>query len=298
MAYIYYQEDCNLSLLEGKTIAVIGYGSQGHAHALNAKESGCNVIIGLYEGSKSWDKAVKQGFEVYTAAEAAKKATELGAKVVCISGPDGYILDEEGMNDEKIAYMLELRSSNNGVVKPFADKFPSATFIAGKKPWEAKVDIAMPCATQNELNGEQAQTLVEALPYIQKYTGKTFVVKCGGNAMISDQLRQAVMKDIILLHLVGKLLLGHSFALSKRRNGLSDDAIVNHFSSSISFIFIVARLYLLQSGIFFGSLIYLHSSKGQFSHSVSPSSTSIMNFFVAITNQLLLSSCLRNTLTL
>ena len=73
-AKIYYQEDCNLSLLEGKTIAVIGYGSQGHAHALNAKESGCNVIIGLYEGSKSWKKAEEQGFEVYTAAEAAKKA--------------------------------------------------------------------------------------------------------------------------------------------------------------------------------------------------------------------------------
>lgn len=74
MANIYYQEDCNLSLLEGKTIAVIGYGSQGHAHALNAKESGCNVIIGLYEGSKSWNRAKEQGFEVYTAAEAAKKA--------------------------------------------------------------------------------------------------------------------------------------------------------------------------------------------------------------------------------
>ncbi len=74
MAKIYYQEDCNLSLLEGKTIAVIGYGSQGHAHALNAKESGCNVIIGLYEGSKSWAKAEAQGFEVYTAAEATKKA--------------------------------------------------------------------------------------------------------------------------------------------------------------------------------------------------------------------------------
>ena len=57
MAKIFYQEDCNLSLLEGKTIAVIGYGSQGHAHALNAKESGCHVIIGLYEGSKSWAKA-------------------------------------------------------------------------------------------------------------------------------------------------------------------------------------------------------------------------------------------------
>ena len=73
-AKIYYQEDCNLSVLEGKTIAVIGYGSQGHAHALNLKESGCNVIIGLYEGSKSWAKAESQGFEVFTAAEAAKKA--------------------------------------------------------------------------------------------------------------------------------------------------------------------------------------------------------------------------------
>jgi len=74
MAKIYYQEDCNLSLLEGKTIAVIGYGSQGHAHALNAKESGCHVIIGLYEGSRSWKRAEEQGFEVYTAAEAAKRA--------------------------------------------------------------------------------------------------------------------------------------------------------------------------------------------------------------------------------
>lgn len=71
---IYYQEDCNLSYLKGKTIAIIGYGSQGHAHALNLKESGCNVIIGLYEGSKSWAKAEKQGFKVYTAAEAAKLA--------------------------------------------------------------------------------------------------------------------------------------------------------------------------------------------------------------------------------
>ena len=74
MPKIYYQEDCNLSLLEGKTIAVIGYVSQGHAHALNLKESGCNVIVGLYEGSRSWKKAQEQGFEVYTAAEASKKA--------------------------------------------------------------------------------------------------------------------------------------------------------------------------------------------------------------------------------
>lgn len=74
MAKIYYQDDCNLSLLDGKTVAVIGYGSQGHAHALNMKESGVHVIIGLYEGSKSWAKAEAAGLEVYTAAEAAKKA--------------------------------------------------------------------------------------------------------------------------------------------------------------------------------------------------------------------------------
>ena len=71
---IYYQEDCNMGLLEGKTIAIIGYGSQGHAHAQNLKDSGCDVIVGLYEGSRSWEKAEKQGFKVYTAAEAAKKA--------------------------------------------------------------------------------------------------------------------------------------------------------------------------------------------------------------------------------
>ncbi|MBE6063358.1 MAG: ketol-acid reductoisomerase [Clostridium butyricum] len=73
-ARIFYQQDCDLSLLKGKKIAIIGYGSQGHAHALNAKDSGCDVIIGLYEGSKSWAKAEAQGFKVYTAAEAAKQA--------------------------------------------------------------------------------------------------------------------------------------------------------------------------------------------------------------------------------
>ena len=74
MAKIFYQQDCNLSLLDQKTVAIIGYGSQGHAHALNLKDSGVHVIIGLYEGSKSWAKAEKAGFEVFTAAEAAKKA--------------------------------------------------------------------------------------------------------------------------------------------------------------------------------------------------------------------------------
>ncbi len=89
------------------------------------------------------------------------KATELGAKVVAISGPDGYIYDEAGISGEKINYMLELRNSNQDIVSPYAQKFPGSKFVAGKKPWEVKVDIALPCATQNELNGEDAATLIK-----------------------------------------------------------------------------------------------------------------------------------------
>lgn len=74
MANMYYETDCDLSLLDGKTVAVIGYGSQGHAHAQNLKDSGVNVVIGLYEGSKSAAKAKEYGFEVLTTAEATKKA--------------------------------------------------------------------------------------------------------------------------------------------------------------------------------------------------------------------------------
>ena len=92
---------------------------------------------------------------------AAKKATQLGAKVIAISGPDGAIYDPEGMNDEKIAYMLELRASNNDVVAPFADRFHSATFYPGKKAWSIKCDIAMPCAFQNEMTGADAEELIK-----------------------------------------------------------------------------------------------------------------------------------------
>ena len=91
---------------------------------------------------------------------AAKKATELGAKVVTISGPDGYVYDPDGISGEKIEYMLELRASGNDIVAPYAEKYPKAAFFAGKKPWEVKVDIAMPCATQNELNENDAKQLV------------------------------------------------------------------------------------------------------------------------------------------
>lgn len=91
---------------------------------------------------------------------AAQKVTELGGKVVTLSGPDGYIHDPNGLNEEKIEYMLELRSSNNDVVEPYEAKFPGSKFHANKRPWEVKVDVALPCATQNELDGKDAQTLV------------------------------------------------------------------------------------------------------------------------------------------
>lgn len=90
----------------------------------------------------------------------ALKATELGAKVVTISGPDGYIHDPDGLDAEKIDFMLELRSSRNDVVAPYVERFPNSTFHEGKKPWEVKVDIAMPCATQNELREEDAKKLI------------------------------------------------------------------------------------------------------------------------------------------
>ena len=92
---------------------------------------------------------------------AVTKATQLGAKVVTISGPDGYVYDPEGISGDKIDYMLELRSSGEDIVAPYAEKYPSATFYPGRRPWEVKVDIALPCATQNELNGEDAQRLVD-----------------------------------------------------------------------------------------------------------------------------------------
>ena len=91
---------------------------------------------------------------------AATKATELGGKVVTISGPDGYIYDPAGLDAEKIAYMLELRASGNDVVAPYAEKFPGSQFFAGRKPWEQKVDIVLPCATQNEVALEDAKNII------------------------------------------------------------------------------------------------------------------------------------------
>jgi glutamate dehydrogenase (NADP+) len=92
---------------------------------------------------------------------AVTKATELGAKVVTLSGPDGYIYDPDGVSGRKIDFMLELRASNEDIVKPYSYAFEGVEFHEGKRPWEVKVDIAMPCATQNELDAEDAQKLVD-----------------------------------------------------------------------------------------------------------------------------------------
>jgi glutamate dehydrogenase (NADP+) len=92
---------------------------------------------------------------------AASKVNQLGGKVVTISGPDGYIYDPDGISGEKIEYLLELRASNQDIVKPFSYEFPSAQFHQGKHPWEVKCDVALPCATQNELNAEDARNLVK-----------------------------------------------------------------------------------------------------------------------------------------
>ena len=132
-AKIFYQEDCNLSLLDGKTIAIIGYGSQGHAHALNLKESGCNVIIGLYEGSKSWKKAEEQGFKVYVAAEAAKKADIIMILINDELQADMYKKDiEPNLEPGNMLMFAHGFNIHFGCIKPPKDV--DVTMIAPKAP--------------------------------------------------------------------------------------------------------------------------------------------------------------------
>ena len=91
---------------------------------------------------------------------AIEKATQLGAKVVTASDSSGYIYDADGIDAEKLAYIMEIKNVNYGRISDYVAKYPNAKFVAGKRPWEVKGDIALPCATQNELNGEEANTLV------------------------------------------------------------------------------------------------------------------------------------------
>ncbi|MCI5897446.1 MAG: NADP-specific glutamate dehydrogenase [Firmicutes bacterium] len=117
---------------------------------------------------------------------AAWKLQQLGAKVITISGPDGYILDEAGIDtDEKIAYLLELRGSGKNICAPYADKFAGSKFFAGKKPWEVKADLYIPCATQNEIRIEDAKAIVAS--------GAKFV--CEGSNMSSTNEAIAYMQD-------------------------------------------------------------------------------------------------------
>ena len=160
MANIYYQEDCNLSLLEGKTIAIIGYGSQGHAHALNLKESGCHVIIGLYKGAKSWDKAQAQGFEVFTAAEAAKQADIIMILINDEKQSDLYKNDiEPNLEEGNMLMFAHGFNIHFGCIVPPANV--DVTMIAPKGPGhtvrsEYQVGKGVPClvAVEQDYTGK------------------------------------------------------------------------------------------------------------------------------------------------
>ena len=121
---------------------------------------------------------------------AAQKLVQLGAKVVTISGPDGYVYDEKGLTQEGVDYMLELRASNNDVVAPYAEKF-GAKFFPKAKPWEVKCDIAFPCAIQNELNEDDAKKLV-ANAHITFAPGKA--ANAGGVAVSGLEMSQNSMR--------------------------------------------------------------------------------------------------------
>ena len=144
-----------------------------------------------------------------------QKLNQLGAKVVTISGPDGYIYDPEGVTaGEKEDFLLELRASGKNICAPYAEKFPSATFYAGKKPWEVKADLYIPCATQNEIRMEDAQTMVangckflcegsnmpttnEALAYLMEngvVVGPSKAANAGGVACSAIEMSQNARK--------------------------------------------------------------------------------------------------------
>ena len=157
---IFYEADCDISKLDGKTVAIIGYGSQGHAHALNLKESGVNVIIGLYEGSRSWKKAEEQGMEVYTAAEAAKKADII---MILINDEKQAKLYKESiepnLEEGNVLAFAHGFNIHFGCIKP--PKFVDVIMIAPKAPGhtvrsEYQAGKGTPCliAVEQEASGE------------------------------------------------------------------------------------------------------------------------------------------------
>ncbi len=176
---VYYAEEVLAHFgekIEGKTIAISGFG---------------NVAWGV-----------------------AKKAAQLGAKVVTISGPDGYVYDKDGIStDEKIEYLLEMRAHGTGKVKDYADKFNGVEYFPGEKPWGVKADIVMPCATQNEVDLEEAMKMIkngvkyyvevsnmpttnDALEYLQEnaVVAPSKAVNAGGVAVSALEMSQDSMR--------------------------------------------------------------------------------------------------------
>ncbi len=201
----------------------------------------------------------------------ALKVTELGGKVVTISGPDGYIYDEKGLDADKIDYLLALRASNNDIVAPYAEEFPEAKFIADKKPWEVKCDIAMPSATQNELDGEDAVMLiangvkyvaevsnmgctpeaVEALHHAQIPFGPGKAVNAGGVGVSGLEMSQNAMKlNWTAEEVDAKLhLMMSSIHAACIKFGTQDDGYINYVKGANIAGFIKVADAMLDQGV-------------------------------------------------
>ena len=202
---------------------------------------------------------------------AATKINQLGGKVLTISGPDGYIYDPDGISGEKIEYMLELRASNEDIVKPYSYEFPGAKFFQGKRPWEVKCDIALPCATENELGKEDAQNLInngctcvaeganmpstpEAIEMFQEAKvlfapGKA--VNAGGVATSGLEMSQNAMKLGWPLEEVDERL--HHIMISIHEtcmeNGRGDDGYVNYVKGANVAGFLKVANAMLDQGV-------------------------------------------------
>lgn len=152
-------------LARENTGAFTGKGLESGGSILRPEATGFGALYFVHQmlqehGIDIKDKTIALSGFGNVAWGAAIKANELGARVVTISGPDGYVYDPDGISGDKIDYMLELRNSGMDIVEPYVEEYPNATFYPGKRPWEQKVDIALPCAIQNELNEEDARQLI------------------------------------------------------------------------------------------------------------------------------------------
>ena len=167
IGYLYGQYKRITSMFKGATLT--GKGMEYGGSILRPEATGYGALYFVHHmlntrGIELKGKTVVVSGFGNVAWGAVKKATQLGAKVITISGPDGYIYDPEGISGEKNEYMLELRASGNDVCAPYAEEFPEATFYPGKKPWEQKADIYLTCATQNELDGDDADMILAQHP--------------------------------------------------------------------------------------------------------------------------------------